>query len=91
MLVRNKIYSFTQSFIESFLVLFRSCQMYKFGVLPANFLCFVEIIQLTSKCKRRFSSSFCFLIGSLFCVIIIYFISSLDHFTTFEFSTFKNQ
>ena len=46
MLVRNKIYSFTQSIIESFQVLFRSCQMYKFGVVPANFLRFVQIIQL---------------------------------------------
>ena len=46
MLVRNKIYSFTQSIIESFQVLFRSCQLYKFGVVPANFLGFVQIIQL---------------------------------------------
>ena len=46
--------------------------MYKFCVVPANFLCLVRIIQLNYKCKRRFSSSFCFLIGLLFCVMIIY-------------------
>ena len=46
MLVWNIIYSFTQSFIESFPVLFWSCQMYKFGVVHANFLSFAQIIQL---------------------------------------------
>ena len=72
MLVRNIIYSFTQSLIESFPVLLMSCQMYKFCVVPATFLCLVRIIQLTYKCKRLFSSSFCFLIGLLFRVMIIY-------------------
>ena len=39
MLVRNKIYSFTQSFIESDQVfVVRSCQMYKFCIVPANCL-----------------------------------------------------
>ena len=40
MLVWNIIYLFTQSFIEPFPVLFRSCHMYKFRVVPANFLFF---------------------------------------------------
>ena len=40
MLVWNIIYLFTQSSIEPFPVLFRSCHMYKFRVVPANFLFF---------------------------------------------------
>ena len=40
MLVWNIIYLFTQSSIEPFPVLFRSCQMYKIRVVPANFLFF---------------------------------------------------
>ena len=80
MLVRNIIYSFTQSFTESFPVLLPwSSQMDNFHVVSAYFLCFVQIIQKSNsptpnKCKRRFSSSFCFLIGSLFCVMITYII-----------------
>ena len=54
MLARNIIYSFTQSFIELFPALLRSCQMYKFCVVPPNFLCLVQIIQLTYKCSVVF-------------------------------------
>ena len=93
MLVRNIVYSFTQSFTESFPVLFWSCQMDNFHVVSAYFLfrASYSIDQLLRNVKHRFSSSFCFLIASLFCVMITYFISSLNHFTTFELSTLKYQ
>ena len=53
MLVRNIIYSFTQSFIESFPILFRGCQMRKFRVVPANFLSFLQIISLRRRSLSR--------------------------------------
>ena len=48
MLVWNTIHSFTQSFIESFPVLFWELSDDRFGVVPASFLCFEQIIQLNS-------------------------------------------
>ena len=91
--VQYTIYSFTQTFIESFPVLFQSCQMYNFHVVSANFLCFVQIIQLTSSQQMEASIFIEFPFSHWFTVPCDdnLFISSLDHFTTFELSTFKYQ
>ena len=53
MLVQHIIYSFTQSFIESFPVLFRICQMYNFHVVSAYFLCFVQVIYSIDQLLRN--------------------------------------